>query len=141
MKIIIVGLMQGNKQSGIHDQSYRSVIAEALRKVVKEVEIIDPDKDHPGRLTYTFQQSKDMFFDYVNWSTKVDLVIAYIPEASMGTAVEIWEAHKSNVPIITVSTLTTNWVIKLLSTEILPTIDSLLEYITTERFKENYIKE
>jgi hypothetical protein len=45
----------------------------------------------------------------------VDVVLAYVPEASMGTAIEIWEAHRAGRTVITISPLKHNWAIKFCS--------------------------
>ena len=67
-----------------------------------------------------------MFFKYCNIASKVDLLIAYIPEASMGSAIEMWMAHANNVPIITISPMKSNWVIKLMSSIIYSDIEEFL---------------
>ena len=46
---------------------------------------------------------------------KVDVVVAYVPQASMGTAIEMWEAHRNNRIVITISPLSHNWAIRFLS--------------------------
>ena len=35
-------------------------------------------------------------------AARADVLIAYVPEASMGTAVEIWEAYRAGKPILTI---------------------------------------
>jgi hypothetical protein len=44
-----------------------------------------------------------------------DVLIAYIPEASMGTAIEMWEAHKHARFVITITPLLQNWVVQITS--------------------------
>jgi hypothetical protein len=136
MKVIIIGVMQGNLFDGIHDQSYRKHISTALKKVSPKIKIIDPDKLHPNRLSYNSKQAKNMFMAFVKESKEVDLVIAYIPHASMGTAIELWEAYKSRVPILVISNLKKNWVIKLLSTRVFPDIKEFSEFTTSSEFKK-----
>ena len=67
-------------------------------------------------------------------------VIAYVPEASMGTAIEMWEAHRSGKAVVAVSPLVHNWVIKFCSTCIFPDIESLEAEIVSgklaQRLKE-----
>lgn len=129
--------MQGNlRKYGIRSQAYRRKIKENLNKVLENnVEIIDPDELHPDRLKYNYEQSKKMFMEYVQVSVEVDLVIAYVSEASMGTAIEMWEAYRSGVPILTVSSLSHHWVIKLLSYKIFPTLKNLFRFMNTKEFK------
>lgn len=124
MKIFIAGVMQGNKKThDIHDQSYRERFIKILKSKLGNVEIIDPDKTDPNRLSYTHEQASEMFFRYCSVVSEVDLVISYLPEASMGSAVEMWEAYHAKVPIITISPLKHNWVIKLLSSRVVESIE------------------
>lgn len=141
MQIIIVGIMQGNLLTGIHDQSYRQIISAALNRKFKNVEIIDPDKLHPNRLSYDYKQSKEMFSTFVKKCKEVDLVISYLPQASMGTAVEMWEANKAKVPILTISPLKNNWVVKLLSTKIFANLEDFVNYIETDGLNREKIVE
>ena len=116
MKIFIAGVMQGNKREyAIHSQGYREQIAKHLQQIIPDVEIIDPDKTDPERLTYNDQDAANMFFKYCNMAGNVDLLISYIPEASMGSAIEMWVAYNAGIPIVSISPLSHNWVIKLLS--------------------------
>lgn len=127
MKIFIAGVMQGNrKDKKIYAQHYRTIITNKLSQVIDHVDVVDPDKTDPDRLTYTHGQAKQMFFKYCNIASKVDLLIAYIPEASMGSAIEMWMAHANNVPIITISPMKSNWVIKLMSSIIYSDIEEFL---------------
>ena len=136
-RIIIIGVMQGNlKKYGIRSQAYRKKIKEKLTEVLDQAEIIDPDQLHPDRLNYNYEQSRKMFLEYVRMSAEVDLVVAYVPEASMGTAVEMWEAYNSGVPILTISPLAKHWAIKLLSYKIFPTLEDFYQFLKTKEFKE-----
>ncbi|CAE8726062.1 unnamed protein product, partial [Polarella glacialis] len=40
------------------------------------------------------------------------VIISNLPEASMGSAVELWEAKRSGLLIFTVSPMTSNWTIR-----------------------------
>lgn len=123
MKIFIAGIMQGNrKDEKIYSQDYRKKITKILVSSNPNIEIIDPDITDPNRLNYTNEQGAGMFFRYNFMVKNVDLLISYVPEASMGTAVEMWEAWKNKIPMITISPLKHNWVIKLLSSKIYPNI-------------------
>jgi hypothetical protein len=41
--------------------------------------------------------------------------VAYLPEASMGTAVEMWEAHRAGKLVLAITPLARNWVVRFLS--------------------------
>src|SRR5260221_13659130 len=125
MKVFIAGVMQGNKKEhGIYAQDYRTQITNHLKKIFLEVEVIDPDKTDPDRLSYNDDQAAEMFFQYCQLAGQVDLLISYIPEASMGSAVEMWEAHNAGVPLVTISPLNHNWVVRLLSEKLYPDLET-----------------
>lgn len=127
MKVFIAGVMQGNrKDHKIHPQDYRAVITKKLSELFENVEVIDPDITDPDRLTYTHEQARDMFMKYCRIAGEVDLLVSFIPEASMGSAVEMWMAHQNNVPIITISSIKANWVVKLLSNIVYEDLEEFL---------------
>ena len=47
--------------------------------------------------------------------SNVDVVVAFVPEASMGTAIEMWEAHQHDRCVLTISPLSHNWAVRFLS--------------------------
>ncbi len=56
-----------------------------------------------------------------------DVLIAYIPEASMGTAIEMWEAHANARFVITITPLIHNWVVQITSNVIYGTVSAFVE--------------
>lgn len=139
IKVFIAGVMQGNKKvHGIRSQSYRTSIAEHFDNLKIGANIIDPDKTDPNRLKYNNIQAGEMFFRYCKIAGNVDLLISYLPEASMGSAVEMWMAYESGIPIITISPLSHNWVVKLLSTMVYPDLETFISefnIITLKKLK------
>lgn len=137
MKVFIAGVMQGNKKEhGILSQDYRRQIAEHLQRIFPSVEIVDPDKTDPERLSYDDKRAADMFFRYCRVAGKVDLLISYLPEASMGSAVEMWMAHEAGIPVITISPLSHNWVVRLLSRKVYSSLDNFENEFNSQIFKE-----
>ena len=43
------------------------------------------------------------------------MLVAFVPEASMGTAIEMWEAYQHGAAVVTISPLRHNWAVKFLS--------------------------
>ena len=43
------------------------------------------------------------------------MLLAFLPAASMGTAIEMWEAHQNGAAIIAISPMKHNWAVKYLS--------------------------
>ena len=129
MRVFIAGVMQGSRtDDAVNDQDYRTTIADIVRSSVDDVHIIDPWALHPNSETYDTQNARDTFFDMTAAATESDVVVAYVPEASMGTAIEMWEAHRCGVPVFTISKMSANWVVKLLSTEVFPSLEEFRRF-------------
>ena len=123
MRIFLSGIIQGSRRGkNIHTQSYRDILKDVLRRYAPDAELICPIDLHPNSVDYDDVLARQTFEDMVRLATEVDLVVAYLPEASMGTAVEIWQAHKSGVPVLTISPLAENWVVKLASLRVFPSV-------------------
>lgn len=121
MRIFIGGVMQAsNPGKGIVDQGYRQQIAAALTARWPDVEIIDPFRLHPNSVDYDDDAARATLFAMLECAATSDLVIAYVPTASMGTALEMYAAERAGVPVITISPLATNWVVIALSRRVFP---------------------
>ncbi len=130
MRIFIAGIMQGSREDHLIDaQDYRNKITQALEANVPNVQISDPYALHPDSIHYEIDQVRDTFESFTVMVREADVVIAYLPKASMGTAIEMWTALKSNKPVIAVTPLTHNWVVRLAAQEVLPDLDSLIAAI------------
>jgi hypothetical protein len=46
---------------------------------------------------------------------EIDVLLAFLPEASMGTAIEMWEAYQHGAAVLSISPLRHNWAVKFLS--------------------------
>lgn len=133
--IFLAGVIQGsNRGMVLHQQSYRKDLKDILRKYLPDSEIIDPMKEHPESVAYDYEKGERVFHRSIKRCSESDLVVAYLPEASMGTAIEMWECYKNKVPVWTISPLKENWAVKFLSTEIFESIEEL------ERFLRNNSK-
>lgn len=123
--------MQGSlAEAAIHDQSYRVVIGAAIKARFVEAEIIDPMELHPdGGLNYGPEEAKRTLLEMADEAARADVLIAYLPEASMGTAVEMWEAHRAGKPILTISPLAENWVIRFLSTRVFLSLEAFESFV------------
>jgi len=116
MKVFIAGIMQGSlHDDGIHDQDYRQRIARVLKEAFRNVEVVDPWALYPDSLGYNDEVGKEVFLKNAAEAAEADLLVAYLPQASMGTAIEVWQAHTAGKPVVTVSPLDRNWVVRHLS--------------------------
>jgi hypothetical protein len=69
-------------------------------------------------------------------ASQADLLIAYLPIPSMGTAMEMWEAFQAGTYIIAVSPLIHHWALRFTANEILPDLDSLIGEIENGRIQQ-----
>ena len=128
--IFIAGIIQGSKKGKVlHNQDYRKDLKRILNKYFPEARIIDPVAVHPESVYYTYETGKKVFHNSIRQALSSDLVIAYLPEASMGTAIEMWECHRKNVPVWTISPLRENWVVKFLSEKVFSSLKELESYL------------
>jgi hypothetical protein len=131
LRFFISGIMQGSRSDvDIHDQSYRVAIGAAIRAHFTEAEIIDPIELHPDAgLNYGPEEAKRVLLELAEEAARADVLIAYLPEASMGTAVEMWQAYRGGKPILTISPLAENWVVKFLSTRVFPSMGAFESFV------------
>jgi hypothetical protein len=116
MRIFLAGIMQGSHLGAVlHAQDYRARIKELLARHLAGVEIYDPLADHADSLEYDDARGREVFFKHNRMCGEVDVVLAFVPEASMGTAIEMWEAHRHGRCVVSVSPLVHNWAIRFLS--------------------------
>ena len=136
MRIFLAGIMQGSRaEKGIAAQDYRTRLAQALRRHLDGLEIVDPFALHPTSVEYSFEDGRQTFLALSEEAGRCDVVIAYLPEASMGTAIEIWEAYRNRRTIYTISPLRENWVIKFLSTRVFAELDQFVDFVASGEFE------
>ena len=116
MRFFIAGIMQGSHTAAtMHNQDYRQRIARILEGHFPGAELYDPLARHKNSLGYDKLTGREVFFRHNQMCREIDVLLAFVPEASMGTAIEMWEAHQHGAAVITISPLTHNWAIKFLS--------------------------
>lgn len=130
MHVFIAGVMQGARlDNQIDDQNYRVRITETLRTYVPDVHISDPWALNPGSVDYDEESARRTFLDMTELAGQADLLIAYLPTVSMGTAMEMWQAHRSDTYIVAVTPHIHHWAIRFTADEIVPDLDSLFAKI------------
>ena len=135
MQVFIGGIMQGSRKDRyIDDQNYRRIISEALTEHRADLEIVDPNELHPNGVDYDDQLAKATLLEMADLASKADLTVAYVPQASMGTALEMWKAFEAGVPLVTISPMADNWVIKHLSSVVLPDLDAFGRWVVDGGF-------
>lgn len=140
MRIFIAGIMQGSRHdNGVDDQGYRQRIAAAIRARLPNAEIVDPWELHPTSPSYEDELGKQVFMELSKTAGTVDVLVAYLPQASMGTAIEMWEAYHAGAWIVTISPLAENWVIKFLSNRVVATLDEFEQFVASGEFEKSVV--
>lgn len=141
MKIYISGVMQGSiKGDGLQGQGYRQIITDAIMKLDPNIEIFDPYKVFPDSPTFDDQRAKEVLFYMADQAASSDIVIAYLPEASMGTALEMIRAYDQGKVLITITALEKNWFIKGVSDKIFHSLDEFLTWFQKDNLSEKILK-
>jgi hypothetical protein len=130
MRVFIAGIMQGSRtDEGIVAQNYRQEVTQILRDHVPGVEVVDPIALHPDSVGYSPERAKQTLVELAEEASRASALVAYVPAASMGTAIEMWQAYRSDVPVYTISPLTSNWVVRSLSTRVFPDIAAFQAFV------------
>jgi hypothetical protein len=149
MKIFFAGIIQGSKQGEyIHSQNYRDEVKSFLISHCPGCEVFDPVDGHEESVYYNDDRAREVFFGHLGIVQSCDLLIAFLPEASMGTAIEMFEAYTNDIPILTISPMTSNWVVRLLSYRNFETVSALEKFVTDndiavviDEYREATVKE
>ena len=132
MRFFLAGIMQGSHRGAeLHNQDYRGQIKRLLVEHFPRAEIYDPLADHANSLGYDESRGREVFWHHNRLCREVDVVLAFVPEASMGTAIEMWEAHEHGRTVVTVSPLVHNWAVKFLSHVLYADLEQLREAIVS----------
>lgn len=113
----------------VHGQDYRGAIREIILASHPEAEIIDPWELHPESPSYDAEKGRRTFLELIEEASRADIVVAYLSEASMGTAIEMWRAYEKGLPILTISPLAENWAVKFLSTQVFATLEEFEAFV------------
>ncbi|MGB3906730.1 MAG: hypothetical protein WBB22_17630 [Anaerolineae bacterium] len=133
LRFFIAGIMQGSRQDDdICGQDYRTTIREIILGQYAEAEVICPFELYPESPHYGPEEGKRTFLDLANRAKKADFLIAYLPEASMGTAIEMWQAYGAGAQILSISPMAENWVVKFLSDQVFATVEEFAEFIASD---------
>jgi hypothetical protein len=116
MRFFLAGIMQGSHAAArCHCQDYRTHIARLVETHFPDADLYDPHAKHSTSLDYSHETGRDVFFRHNLMCRQIDVLVAFVPEASMGTAIEMWEAYQHGAAVITISPLRHNWAVKFLS--------------------------
>ena len=116
MRFFLAGIMQGSHLGALmHNQDYRGRLKQLLVEQVPGADVYDPLADHANSIDYDSTRGQSVFFHHNRMCGETDVVLAFVPEATMGTAIEMWEAYRHGRIVATISPLQQNWAVKFLS--------------------------
>ncbi len=123
-RAFLAGILQGSlTEPALHDQQYRSRIRDLLARWLPEACLYDPLAEHRDSLSYDEQTGRRVFFEHNRMCRQIDVLVAFVPEASMGTAIEMWEAYHHGAAVVTISPLEHNWAVRFLSHAVYADLD------------------
>ena len=130
MNVFLAGIIQGSLvEAEIHKQDWREPIKAALARTMPDADVYCHYTAHPNSITYSLDQIKQTLAEGNRRAAHCDLLIAYVPSASMGTAVEMYEAANSGAIVLTITPMTANWVVRAYSDRIFPSVESLEAFL------------
>ena len=116
MRYFLAGIMQGSHVGALlHNQEYRKRLLGLLKEHLPDADVYDPLADHTNSLNYDDDLGRQVFFHHNQLCAEVNVLLAFVPEASMGTAIEMWQAFRHGKLVVSISPLVHNWSIKFLS--------------------------
>jgi len=137
MHVFIAGVMQANRDDNkLESQNYRTRITNVLQEHVPNVQITDPWALHPNGVNYEPEQASRTFISMTKRAAEADVLLAYLPLPSMGTAMEMWEAYRAGAYIVAVSPFEHHWAIRFTSDEMLGDLDELIRAIENGRWQQ-----
>ena len=106
MRFFLAGIMQGSHTAAVmHDQDYRQRLARRIAAHFPDADIYDPLAQHPASFGYDQTTGREVFFGHNRMCREIDVLVAFVPSASMGTAIEMWEAYQHGAAVVTISPL------------------------------------
>jgi hypothetical protein len=128
----VAGIIQGSRcDRSIHSQSYRDEIVGLLRQTFPDDEVYCPIENYPNSLAFDEATACATFFGLMERAAEADVVIAFCPEASMGTAIEMWQAHQAERLVLAVSPMAENWVIRFVADAVLPDVEAFKDFVNS----------
>jgi hypothetical protein len=129
-RFFLAGIIQGSKRGlETFDQGYRERIKFILNRTFPHCDLICPVENHPDSVLYSDEEAKATFLANVKKAKQSDALIVYLPEASMGSSIEMWEAYHCRIPVFTITPLASNWVVRILSDQVFPGMEEFEAFI------------
>ena len=133
----IAGIIQGSLHGkDIHGQDYRERLRELLRERFPEDVVYCPFEEFPESVEFDEAKARATFMELMRRAGEADVLIAFLPQASMGTAIELWRAYHAGTWVFAVSEMNTNWVVRFLADEIFPDLETFEQFVRSGELAE-----
>ena len=130
MKVFLAGIIQGSLvDAEIHEQNWREPIKQALARHLPDAEVYCHYGEHPESIAYDLPAIRATFAEGNRRAAGCDVLVAYLPSASMGTAVEMHEAARGGAVVLTITPMAANWVVRAYSDRIFPDVEALERFL------------
>ena len=137
MNIFLAGIIQGSiAEPRIHSQDWREPIKQAIVRHVPGAEVYCHYTQHPNSIAYGLDEIKATLADGLARAGACDVLVAYVPSASMGTAIEIYQAARGGAVVLTISPMTANWVLRGYSDRLFTTVEEFEAFLAASGLTE-----
>ncbi|MCD4656478.1 MAG: hypothetical protein K8S87_02925 [Planctomycetes bacterium] len=138
IKIFVSGIVHGSRENDVYPQCYRKRIVDVIEKSWQSAIVICPTIVNSKSLTESVTETAKAFEQQLSLLKKSNIVVAYIPEASMGTAIEIYNASMRGKYVVTITPLISNRMIRMFSHDIYDSVDSFEHACEIGKFKKDF---
>ncbi|KKL96236.1 hypothetical protein LCGC14_1846520, partial [marine sediment metagenome] len=131
MKVFLAGIIQGSiKEPRIHPQDWREPVRRAIERHCPRAEVYCHYQAHPDSIRYELPEIIATLEDGNRRAAEADVVVAYLPEASMGTGLEMYLGKSAGAVVVTITPMAANWVVRAYSDRILSDLDALERFLS-----------
>lgn len=130
MKVFLAGIMQGShRRMRLHPQQWRARIREAFARHCPRAEVYCHLEANPDSVGYELDDIVRTLAEGNRLAAASDVVVCWLPAASMGTAVEMHEAARAGAAVVAITPMAANWVVRAYSDCILPDLAALERFL------------
>jgi len=126
VKVFLAGIIQGSiAEARIHDQDWRAPLRRAIERHCPAAEVYCHYEAHPDSIAYDLAELTETLADGNRRAAEADVVLCWLPAASMGTAIEMYLAAKAGAVVLTITPMAANWVVRAYSDRTFPDLPAL----------------
>ncbi len=132
----LAGVIQGSRiDRDVETQDYRARIKDIVARRTPSRTIYCPVDHHRESPAYDDADAHRVFHHHIDLATRCRFLIAVLPTASMGTAIEMWECARAGVPVIAITPMTHNWVVRLFSAAVFRDVEEFDAWLSEDRLE------